>query len=448
MSQIKTLSEVVTSRLCIGCGACSYICPEQKVELWDFLSEGIRPVVDQTECNCCRQCLDVCPVVHTDFGTFDKANATHDIDSALSAAAFKEDWGQVLEVWEGYATDPDIRFKGSSGGVLTALSAYCLEARGMHGILHVGQHPTDPIRNSTRLSRTRAELVTATGSRYSPASVCDSLHLVEHSPTPCVIIGKPGEIAAVSKAIRLRPPLEEKVGLTLSFFCAETPATAGTVALLKTLGMKSETLKDLRYRGFGWPGFFAPVRRGESTPAGKIPYQESWKFLQSFRPWSVHLWPDGTGEMADISCGDPWYEKPDGANPGFSLVAVRSERGRLIVQAAIEAGYVTLSRAEPWKLVKSQQPLANKKASTWGRILAMRLFALPVPHFENAHLFACWLRQPLNDKIRSVVGTARRIISRKLYRPQSLDPTTAVLVRRNESFGHSEKRMPHIAEDL
>jgi coenzyme F420 hydrogenase subunit beta len=200
------------------------------------------------------------------------------------------------------------------------------------------------------------------------------------------------------------------------------------VALLEQMKVLPQTVADLRYRGYGWPGHFAPTRKGETEPCGRIPYRDSWKFLQAHRPWAVHLWPDGTGELADISCGDPWYEKPDGENPGFSLIAVRTEKGREIVAGAIKAGYLHLTPAEPWKLVKSQQYLANKKAATWGRLLAMRLFALPVPSFPGAKLFACWRSLPFKEKLKSTLGTARRIFQRKLYRRLQLDKSTAVRV--------------------
>src|ERR1019366_2417540 len=103
------------------------------------------------------------------------------------------------------------------------------------------------------------------------------------------------------------------------------------VALLQKLGVDPSTLRDLRYRGQGWPGYFAAVRNGESTPCQKMSYRDSWAFLQAYRSWSVQLWPDGTGELADITCGDPWYEEPDGKNPGFSLVVARTDRGREII---------------------------------------------------------------------------------------------------------------------
>lgn len=424
MTKIKTLTDVVDWRLCIGCGACASVCPNNKVELWDFLHEGIRPVVDDKDCGSCSQCLEVCPGLATDFTPKGQS-----VTGTLQGNdTFQQDWGQVLEIWEGHASDPEIRYKGSSGGVLTALAAFCIEQGGMHGVLHTAQHSQDPIRNQTRLSLHREELIAATGSRYSPAAVCDSLVQVENAPAPCVVIGKPSDIAALTKARQSRPNLDAKVGLTLSFFCAETPSTGGTIALLEKLQVTPSAVADLRYRGYGWPGYFAPVCHGDTEAKQKLPYRDSWKFLTAHRPWFTNLWPDGSGELADISCGDPWYEKPDGNNPGFSIIAVRTEVGRKILHAAIEAGYLKITRAEPWKLAKSQESLAKKRAATWGRILAMRLFGLPVPSFPGAPLYRCWSRLSFREKLKSVVGTARRIWQRKLFRPLKLDHSTATRV--------------------
>jgi coenzyme F420 hydrogenase subunit beta len=416
MIRIQHLSDVVNWRLCLGCGACAYACPEGRVRLMDFFAEGIRPVVAAANCGSCRQCLDVCPAVQSDFGSSGLQTGEESKD------AFTKEWGPVVAMWEGHAADPEIRFKGSSGGALTAIGAYCVEVLGMHGVLHIAQDPDDPIRNRTRLSRTREELLAGSGSRYSPASVCNGLGLVEKAPAPCVVIGKPAEIAAASNARKLSPELDRKVGLTLSFFCAESPSTRGTVALLEKLGVEPALVSDLRYRGHGWPGHFAAVRSGESKPCRKISYRESWAFLQAFRPWSVRLWPDSTGELADISCGDPWYEEPDGKNPGFSLVLARTERGRDVIQGAVTAGYLALQPAQSWKLVKSQSGLLAKKGGIWGRRLALRLFGLPVTRFKGLHLWHSWRHTSLGDKLRSTLGTVQRILTRRLYRPLKLNP--------------------------
>ncbi|MDB6169022.1 MAG: hypothetical protein JWM88_1886 [Verrucomicrobia bacterium] len=422
MPRIQKLSHVVDWRLCLGCGACAYICPDDRVTLVDFLKEGIRPVVKADDCGSCRECLDVCPAVQSDFRPSEGTPSGTD-------DAFTKEWGPVAAIWEGYAVNPEIRYKGSSGGALTAISVYCLEKLGMHGVLHSAQDPNDPIRNLTRLSRTQTELLAATGSRYSPASVCNGLGSVESAPSPCVVIGKPSEISGVRNARKLRPELDRKIGVTLSFFCAESPATRGTEALLQKLGIEPGSVVDLRYRGHGWPGHFAPTVKGAANPAAKLTYSESWAFLQAYRPWSVLLWPDGTGEQADISCGDPWYEAPDGKNPGFSLIVARTTRGREIIEGAIAAGYLSLIAAENWKLSKSQAGLLAKKGEVWGRRAAMRLLRLPVTRLEGIDLWHCWKIQPLFGKLRSTVGTIRRIFRRKIYRRLRLDEQNAKPVK-------------------
>ncbi len=433
---MQTINDVVQWRLCVGCGACEYICPDDKIRLMDFLGEGIRPVAETDSCKDCQACLDVCPAAQSDF-RLAPGNA--------ASADFEKEWGPITGIWEGHASDPEIRHKGSSGGALTALAAYCLEKLGMHGVLHTAQDPEDPIRNRTRLSRTRADLVAATGSRYSPGSVGNGLGLVESAPAPCAVIGKPSEIAAVRNARKMRPALDQKVGVTLSFFCAESPSTLGTVALLKKMGVDPAAVRDLRYRGFGWPGHFAPTRAGDSEPCGKMTYAESWAFLQRYRPWSVQLWPDGSGELADISCGDPWYEKPDGKNPGSSLVVARTARGREIVEGAITAGYLQLQPAENWKLAKSQPGLLAKKGAIWGRRLAMHLLGVPATKFPGLALHHCWKSLPLAEKSRAFFGTFRRAVQRKLYRrarpPVAADMSLVKPAVPAEKLGNAGRRM-------
>lgn len=355
-----------------------------------------------------RLSQSVCPTVRADFGELKRRpEYVPSVDKVT-----ERNWGAITSIWEGYAADAEIRFKGSSGGALTAISLYCLYELGYHGVLHTGENPDDPIRNKTRMSRSREELLAAVGSRYSPAAVCEGLGLVETADAPCVVIGKPVEIIATRNAMAAFPALREKVGVTLSFFCAETPPTLATRKLLKIFDVDEDSLTTLRYRGYGWPGFFTTRNAGEE-PRQHWTYQRSWAFLERFRPWSVHLWPDGSGELADISCGDPWYEEPDGKNPGFSLIVARTRLGKEIVEGAMAAGYLSAIPAETWKLDQSQEGILRKKGAVWGRRLAHRLFLLPRTKFKELDLFGIWLTLSIRDKLGSTVGTVVRIIKGK-----------------------------------
>ena len=66
----------------------------------------------------------------------------------------------------------------------------------MHGVLHTAANAKRPYLNETVMSKTRASIINAAGSRYSPASPCEKLQEIEDAPSPCVFIGKPCDVAA------------------------------------------------------------------------------------------------------------------------------------------------------------------------------------------------------------------------------------------------------------
>jgi coenzyme F420 hydrogenase subunit beta len=407
MLKLSSVQDVSEWGLCIGCGACAYVCPEN-VTLSNVIREGIRPRVERSHCGECEACLQVCPGINAEHSTTADSN---NVDGKLMTG-----WGPILEIWEGHAADSEVRFNGSSGGLSSALALYCIEKGGMHGLLHIGPDDEKPLSNKTYLSTSRNEIVARTGSRYAPASPCDGLAKIAAAPDPCVFIGKPCDVTAVSMARSLKGELDEKIGVTIGFFCAGTPSTQGTLDLIKTLGVAPDTVEEVRYRGRGWPGKFSVKIKGEERPREAMTYMDSWSFLQKYRPYRCHLCPDGTGEFADLSCGDPWYRNIEEGEPGHSIVLVRTERGREVLRGAIEAGYVKLSRADSSILENSQPNLAMKRRAIWGRIFAMRLFGIPTPKFRGFSLFENWKRLSLEDKARSILGTARRVMQRGYYR--------------------------------
>jgi coenzyme F420 hydrogenase subunit beta len=324
-------------------------------------------------------------------------------------------WGPLLEIWEGNAVDHETRYLGSSGGVATAIALFCLERDLASGVLHVGKDQDEPWRNRTQLSRSRQDLISNTGSRYSPGSPCEGLGVAETAESPLVFIGKPCDIQGLRKAQELRKKMKGGVGLAIGIFCAGTPSTRGLLELLKSMEIAIEEIEDIRFRGKGWPGEFSVgLKGGRGGPPG-ISYAESWGFLNKYRPFRCYICPDGTSEFADLSCGDPWYRQSSGNDPGKSMVLVRTIRGQEILHAARKAGYVSLEKANPDIIELSQSNLLEKRRAVWGRIAAMKAFGLPVPQYPGFPLLANWKGLPLGGKCKSLFGTMRRIVTRRYY---------------------------------
>lgn len=406
LRQLQTLQDVVDWDMCTGCGACAFACDKSLVSLVNIESVGIRPKFSGT-CGSCTNCLSICPGY-----SLDAELATGDADDERAT----EEFGSTLEIWEGYAADPEIRYRGSSGGVLSALALYCLERENMGFVLHTGSDDAQPWLNKTVQSRTRAELLSRTGSRYAPASPADGLAAIENSDRPCVFIGKPCDTAAVMATRKEHLRLDRRLGLVLTFFCAGTPSTQGTFDLIDRMGVKRDAIEQLRYRGEGWPGGFTVIS-DQGTKRDFISYEKAWGALTRYVSLRCHLCPDGLGRVADISCGDAW-EKYDGAspNPGQSIVLVRTRRGQEILHRAVESGYVHLLRADADVVFAAQPNLLSRRRELFGRLLALKLLLAPMPRFRGFSLFHSWIKLSTSKKIKTIGGTLRRGLIRSWWR--------------------------------
>lgn len=368
---------------------------------------GIRPRFDSELCAGCTKCLSICPGYSVD-GDLASRGLPKDADPCL-------EFGPALEIWEGHATDPEVRHRGSSGGVLSALAVYCLEREDMAFVLHSAMDESRPWLNATVQSRTRGDILARTGSRYAPSSPCDGLARVENSGRPCVFIGKPCDTAAVGMLRQERPLLDQNLGLVLSFFCAGTPSTRGTLDLMRAMSVAPETVTSVRYRGEGWPGKFKVVQEN-GLQEHSLSYEESWGKLSGYRPLRCHLCPDGLGRVADISCGDAWEQFGKNGDAGRSIVLVRTPRGQEIVRRAMAANYVHLTPAKPGNVLAAQPNLLQKRRDLFGRLAGLRMLLVPVPQFRGFSLLNAWMRLPSSRKARTVLGTIKRAIKRGLWR--------------------------------
>jgi coenzyme F420 hydrogenase subunit beta len=404
--RLESIEAVVDAHLCTGCGVCAYLEPDALI-MRDVHAVGRRPLPIVAISGGVRgDALAACP-----------GRSLEHTPEEIADAPFGGTWGPVLDVFECWSSDEVMRFRGSSGGVVSSLAAHAVESGSAVGALQVRARADAPLLNETVLNTSREQILSAAGSRYAPASPCERLHLVEEAGGPCVVVGKPCDIAGTRVAAQLRPALKRNVALTIAVFCAGTPSTRATEKVIESLGFDVAEVARVDYRGEGWPGEFR-VETGDGR-AGRTTYADAWGDLTKDRQWRCVICPDHTGEFADLSVGDPWYRTIADGEPGRSLVVVRTERGRDALERALAEGAMFGERIPVERLRESQPSLEATRGAVWARLVVMRLAGLAVPTYRNMPSLRLWWRLPLRNKASSFLGTLKRIRIKKLHVPES-----------------------------
>jgi coenzyme F420 hydrogenase subunit beta len=401
----ELVNSVVANGNCSGCGACALIDSGLSMELDETGFNRPRrliPLAVKRDAQASREFSASCPglVVRRPDA---EAGATYASDPAL---------GRAVSSWQAWAVDADTRFRGSSGGVLTAISGWLVESGQASTVVGAAGDAAQPRRTVSIELGKRADFKQQSGSRYAPVSMAAHESALGSGS---VVVGKPCEASALRQLMSSRGRVDSPI--LLSFFCAGVPSQQATERLLTELGIpQAAPLRTLRYRGHGWPGnFYAESIEGAKASTS---YDESWgKQLGPSMQWRCKVCPDGVGESADIVAGDYWKTDAKGYpvftdSSGVSALIARTKRGHEIIMAAIQNGVI---EAEPLELshISNIQPYqVERRATLWARLLGRRLAGWKVPSYSGFGLFGQSLQDPVRA-LRYVYGSFRR------SRPQS-----------------------------
>lgn len=399
------IARVVANANCSGCGACCLIDAglEMHVDRDGYSRPERRRAAPDT-----RQ-------RQTDAERFRKVCPGETVVSPASPGAARHStMGQYLRVWESWASDPTIRFRGSSGGALTALITWLVETGESHRVVGAQSDATSPRRTVSVEITSRDAAFAAAGSRYAPVSIA-----ANPATWDSTTVGKPCEIAAL-RALHADAGIED-APLLLSFFCAGTPSQRATDELVQTLGFaESDPIEHLWYRGRGWPGSFTVV--GGDGRIADVSYDESWgRHLGPRTQWRCKICPDGVGESSDVTAADFWTVDARGypdfsEGAGSSALIARTARGLDVVQRAAAAGVLEIKAIEMDALARVQ-PLQRARRSTLaGRLAGTRLAGRRIPRYRGFDLLKLSWRGR-RETLRTVRGSYLRVRRSRAGKP-------------------------------
>ena len=169
--EVRTIDICKERERCVGCGACSIICPFKAIEMVENKEGFLYPYVDEKKCSTCGQCIRICP---------ENVLIERTLPKSILAIKHKED----LQ-----------RKKSTSGGAFSALSDYILSKNGVvYGAVFDKEFVVHHVRGESIHIRDDMR-----GSKYVQSYLDDMFILVKEdledgryvlfSGTPCQVAG-------------------------------------------------------------------------------------------------------------------------------------------------------------------------------------------------------------------------------------------------------------------
>jgi coenzyme F420 hydrogenase subunit beta len=397
-----TVEQIVAAGLCIGCGLCRAIAGPDRLEIAMTPEGRERPRVRAPlDAAILARINAVCPGTHVDGAV---AGAQSE-DAAIDLI-----WGPAERLAISHASNPGVRFRGSTGGVLTALGGYLLESGRAKFILHVAASRDAPMRSERRLSFDAASVLDAAGSRYGPAAPLIDFTSILDRAEPFALIAKPCDVSAVRNLAKFDPRVDRYMRYALSLVCGGASELTKSQEILDGLGIDETQLSLFRYRGHGNPG---PTRlETKDGRAFELTYQQMWAEESTWRIQSrCKICPDAMGESADLVVSDVWPGGgTTGEDEGFNGVIVRTRRGRELYEAALAAGAIVESpRRVSFRDFDDFQPhQVRKKRAVWARLAGRKAAGQPVPEANGLRLRDCARLNSMEENLAQARGARRR----------------------------------------
>lgn len=395
-----TLSKVLAGELCSGCGLCAGI-SHGAITLETVAPGYTRPrqlaAIDSTTEAVIR---DACP--GSRVSPWEDGAQTHPY------------WGPYRQVATGHATDPEVRFTGSSGGVASALLIAALDTGLVDRALHVVADPERPTRNILHWSATRAEVLAGAGSRYAASSPLADIDAALSAGHRFAFVGKPCDVSALRQLARHDPRVDRQIPIMLSFFCGGIPSHAGSDRIIRAMGMEPAEVVRFRYRGQGWPG----TARAETGDGGsaEMSYADSWGgHLSKEVQFRCKICPDAIGGAADIAVADAWYGGESGyptfeEQDGRSLVMTRTARGEQLLQQAIGSAAIEVTPLPIGDIILMQPSQARRKRMVLARLSACAATLQPRPDVRGLKVLSAARQASIRESLHNLLGTTRRIL--------------------------------------
>ncbi|RCV63578.1 coenzyme F420-dependent sulfite reductase [Methanophagales archaeon] len=315
--------EIVDTGMCTFCGACVAVCPNDRIEF----GEAGPTLKEECPRNGQGACKDVCQRVMT----FASKISPKIFGFKAKPPALL---GQYETVLAARATDAAILKAGHDGGAVTALLSYCLDQGLVDGVVATG----DMGKPSSRVVRTKTELLETAGSKYSAVPVLAAIKDAGDI-TNAAVVGLPCHVYGVRKTQffpglmahgyevgengeRIKVP---NIAYVIGLFCTEN---FNYDKLTRFLAEKDVDISKVRKARIHLDELVVMTEEGTY----EFDLDDLWD-AGCVQDGCV-ICRDAVAKLADVSAGFM------GSDKGWTTLIGRTAKGVELINAAEKAGYI------------------------------------------------------------------------------------------------------------
>ena len=273
-----------------------------------------------------------------------------------SDALIEKYLGGYTSTWLMYASDEKICSNAASGGTITALLAYMLEADVIDGALVLSSFvEANELNTKYEIVTSRDELLRAQGSKYITTNYTrDAVPLIKSFPGRLALVLLPCDTWVVNRLRKNDPELMNKIVLRIALFCGHISDPGLTRMVIQKQKPPGISLTDFRYRQGHWRGqlrFDFEDNTSIEKPFSKFSDFQNLYFYSARKCLHCH---DHTGYDSDISVGDVWLMAMKYDPIKHNAVIARNQYANELIINAIKADYV-IGKQVPIELIADAQ---------------------------------------------------------------------------------------------